>query len=174
VKKLRFLSRPEGAAARDHRPGQADWTRLALLTLLCLAAAGAAALMIGREREPPVMAAHRAFMARSAGPEASAPGLPDLRGFGFRLQHTESVAEGTYAGYRAAPGCRLGLWTGPQASPPRALPLGWRSALERRGADTVWLLADEGIAPQRFAAIASAVGRGALPPPDAADNTPCG
>ncbi|WP_159997026.1 hypothetical protein [Roseomonas sp. 18066] len=161
-----------GTGLRDRRPTRADWLRFAAWVAFAMALAGGIALLVEREREPPVLAAHRAFTAspRAGGSSLPAPvlaRLPDLSGAGLALAQSQRVAGGVYAGYRG-PGagssrCRLGLWLGPRDGlPPRQLP-GSRVALISHGADMLWLVVGGDVDPRRFGRLAAALQLGGLP-----------
>ena len=156
-----------GAGLRDRRPTRRDWLRFAAGVAFALALAGGIALLVEREREPPVLAAHRAFTAglRSHGmlPAPSLASLPDLTGAGLTLVQSQRVAGGIYAGYRGPGRCRLGLWLGPREGlPPRQMP-GSRVALISRGADMLWLVGSGDVEPRRFGRMAMALQLGGLP-----------
>ncbi|ONG58326.1 hypothetical protein BKE38_03095 [Pseudoroseomonas deserti] len=156
-----------GAGLRDRRPTRGDWLRFSASVVTALALAGGVALLVEREREPPVLAAHRAFAAglRSSTmlPATSLARLPDLAGAGLTLAQSQRVAGGIYAGYRGPGRCRLGLWSGPRDGlPPRQVP-GSRVALISRGGDMLWLAAGGDVDPRRFSRMAMALQLGGLP-----------
>jgi hypothetical protein len=159
---------PPPARRGDGRPGRPEWRRFLLWLGLALALAGAAGLLVEREREPPVLDSHRAFAAsfRAEGAmldPAERAGLPDLSAAGLSLARSHRVAGGLYAGYRGSGGCRLGLWLGPRAGlPSRPLPEA-RLALVPRGAEMLWLAAGTEVDPRRFGRLAAALQQGGLP-----------
>lgn len=172
-----------GGSARawpDRRPRRADWLRLGLAALACLAATVPLALLAEREAEPPLLVAHRNFLLSDWGPGAAgpmaSPDLPDLSRFGLTLRQAEPVAGGLYGGYAGPGTCRLGLWVGPSGAAPRQAPHGWSMALVPRGGATWWLVAGEAMGPRRLGALAAALGRegAAPPPPDLPAEPACG
>ncbi|WBV41403.1 hypothetical protein [Pseudoroseomonas cervicalis] len=178
----RATRHPGARSQRDRRPRARDWGRLGLAVLACLAATLLIALLSEREREPPLLVAHRQFLVASWGGATAAPAtalaaaLPDLARFGLALRRAEPVAGGVYGGYEGAGGCRLGLWAGPSATAPRRAPAGWSMALVPQGASTWWLVAGEAVGPRRLGLLAAALGREAagLPPSATPAEPACG
>ncbi|WP_245906428.1 hypothetical protein [Teichococcus aestuarii] len=159
----------------DRRARPRDWLRVGIVALALLAAGTALAVSAPRERDAPAVVAHRRFLAGFgvAGPQAPA-GLPDLSALGLRLDSASEAGGGLYGGYRGTGGCRLGLWLGGREAVPTRIPPGWRTALLPHEAGVLWLAAEPGMQPARFAALAAAIVQPeAAPPASPLGEPPC-